>query len=436
MEVNTLSDIADYVLERLCLSLFFVLPQDQAQLLSLELDYEDFASIPNQRLLTVFRKVVESGAKVEPAVVDAQININRVDIPDNYIDTIYNSREEADITNLSYYIETLKKYALVRRLYDVGGLLQHIDPNMSQIDIIEVADGLVTGAIDAEKAAGIEKVGGNDFETRVLNRIDNPVEILGIKTGLSFFDATFDGIVPTLLTLVGGRPGTGKSALGQNIVFNVGIKQQVPLLLIDTETNIRFVEDRLLAISSGVDYNHILHGNVSKEIMQKHIEIIQGGNIYYHYMPDLNPKELMMLCRKYQKAYGIQAVIVDFLGAPSGNDDKGHIELGRKVKAMHDIAGTLELGFVVFQQLNREQLDKTTGKTVKEIELGHFAQSDMSTWYPDGIAGLRLPTTVEKSKFQCDRMVDCPKARFSEPGISYPLTFVGNCLRFEDVNVF
>jgi hypothetical protein len=238
------------------------------------------------------------------------------------------------------------------------------------------------------------------------------------------------------LTLIGGRPGSGKSALGQNIMYNVGIKQQIPILVIDTETNIRFIEDRLLAISSGVDYHHILHGNVSKDLMAKHIDIVQNGKLYYHYMPEISTKELMLLCRKYKKAYGIEAVIVDFLGAPADDDRQGHIELGRKVKEMHNIAGTLELGWTLFQQLSREQLDKVTGKGVKEVQLGMFAQSDMSTWYPDGIAGVREPTTVERGKFHCDRMIDTPKSRFSEPNISYPLKFTGNCLRFEDVQTF
>ena len=164
------------------------------------------------------------------------------------------------------------------------------------------------------------------------------------------------------------------------------------------------------------------------------VKILEKCPLYYYYMPEVNTNEIRLMTKKYKKIYGVEVFIVDFLGA--SDEERGHIKLGKSLKQIHDVAVEMDVGAVVMQQFSREQLDQNTGRNTKEVSLGHFAYSDMTTWYAENIAGIREPTTVEKSKYRCNRMIDIPKSRFSETGTSWPMNFIGEICRYESVDYF
>lgn len=420
----------DVGLEASVLSLYCMLRHEILVEAICEISESDFVDFHHKVIYSGIVELANLGA-VDQSSLDAVTKKMGYDLSERIGDLF---RAEVDVANKDHLIDLLKGYSLRRRIQDVAKKLNSLDSSLSYSQLIEEADNLLTAAIAEETSSHVEKIGNFSFAERIQELVNNPKEIFGLLTGLHFFDKNLDGIVPGLLTLIGGRPGTGKSALAQNLYFNVGVAQKKPILVIDTETNLAFVENRLLAIASGVSFNDIIHGNVSYDYIEPCIRDIQASPIYYYYMPQLSTQRFSAICKKYKKAYGIEAVFVDFLG--SGETENMYLEVGKKVKEMHDVITEQDLGCVVFQQLNREQLDKTTGKSVKEVGLGHFVQSDMSTWFPDSIVGLRYPTTVEKSKFQCNRMADICKHRFGENGNSWPLVFGGGNMRFDSVEVF
>jgi len=423
-------------LEVIVLATIMALPKEVQVGVFFEIDSEDFSDYRCRKIFAAMNDIISKGGIISREAIELAFGIEACLLKDEttLLSTIVDASQYIHVENKDYYFEMLKKRALVKRLQEASDKLKEVTTNGSYENIIEEADNIIANAItNREKTSTVEKIGNNDFPERIRNIVENPVKIYGIETGISVFDANLDGIVPGLLTLVGGRPGTGKSALAQYMYYNIACIRQVPILCIDTETSKKFVEDRLLAIASGVSFNDILHGKVSYEELEPHIELIQQSPVYYYYMPNVVPSKLRAVCRKYKQAYGIECLFIDFLG--SSETENSSIELGKKIKEIHDIATTYELGVVVFQQLNREQLDKTSGKSVKEVDLGHFVLSDQTTWYCDSALGLRFPTTVEKTKYQCNRMIDIPKNRFGKAGTSWPINFSGGSMKFENVVV-
>jgi replicative DNA helicase len=429
-----MSDLFDVELEKNVLSMMFKLAADQLSGVVIEISPEDFEDRINKVVYLSMQEVINKGAAMDPAVVDIIAKSQNRELPENYVWDLYDTSSVINIENKTHIFEILKRYSLLRKLNQASDNIKTITVEDTYEKIIEKADNHLASAISVETRGLVEKIGSSNFHERIKELVEHPVEIYGVQTGMSFFDECFDGIVPGLLTLIGGRPGTGKSALAQNIYYNVACKTQIPILVFDTETNLHFVENRLLAISSGVSFNDILHGRVSYEDLEPHIELIQNSPLYYYYMPQYNTNKVNAICKKYRKTFGIECFVVDFLGA--AESDNSSAELGKKIKETHDIAVTQDLGCIVFQQLSRQQLDQTTGKNVKEVELGHFVLSDQTTWFADSIAGLRLPTTVEKQKYQCSHVIDVPKNRFGKIGDKYYLSFGGGNMRFENVVTF
>ena len=416
------------------LGLFFAGGQDFAETLSIEIDQSDFFHENTRNLFLAIKGVIMDGGSVDGSSISAHAKLCGLDVISTLESAIqvgngYNGNVELS----GYLVDVLKRYSLLRKADSIKDSIDDLNAGLCVQEILQGIDSAVTGAIDDEKRVGVSKV-GTDTEKRILERINSPVEIIGHKTGLNFFDHSFDGIIPSTLTFIGGRSGTGKSCLAQNLISNLAAGQEIPVLLFDTETSIKFVEDRLLTILSGFPYYDITHGRVSAEQIMPFVKILEKCPLYYYYMPEVNTNEIRLMTKKYKKIYGVEVFIVDFLGA--SDEERGHIKLGKSLKQIHDVAVEMDVGAVVMQQFSREQLDQNTGRNTKEVSLGHFAYSDMTTWYAENIAGIREPTTVEKSKYRCNRMIDIPKSRFSETGTSWPMNFIGEICRYESVDYF
>jgi replicative DNA helicase len=435
-----MQDLVDIELEKLVLATLFVLPKEELADISLELEAPDFGSSLTRSIFVVAEEMANQHGLLEPGIMAAVLRTKnpQADDEENLLWEVVELSKHATVTGKQSCFNYLKRYSLLRKINDATYKLQTLDTKDDCDILIQKADNYLTSAISADAPSLVKKVGAEDFDSRIRELIEHPVETYGIHTGLSFFDLSLDGICKSLLYLVGGRPGAGKSALAQNLYHNISVQQQIPMLVIDTETSLAFTENRILSIASGIDFAHIIHGKVSYEQLEPHIESIRNSPLYYYYMPNLNISKLKAICKKYQKAHGIEAVFVDFLGsAEVAGSAEGSAEIGKKIKDMHDIATTLDLGFVVFQQLNRKQLDDVSGKSTKGIDLGHFAISDSSTWYADAAIGLRFPTTVERAKYNCNRLIDIPKSRFGKAGISWPLNFEEDgSMRFTSVEKF
>jgi replicative DNA helicase len=422
-------------IEKNILTLFLITDFNIQTTMVLELEAQDFYNDDYRAIFIIIERILQNNGKLEPFIIETELKNNNYDISKDVLQDILLNADSVDFYNKENYIELLKRYSLLRKLSNARERLAHLGPDKTVQDLILSVDEIISSSVSYNPVSTLEHVCGDDFQKRIEELIKNPKEMLGIKTCLNFYDTTFDGIVPTLLTLIGGRPGSGKSALGENLAYGLSVINQRPTLMIDTETNRSFVEDRLLSIVSGIDYNDIIHGKINHEEVVPFFELLNKSPFYYFYMPSLDTKQLNLICKKYKKAFGIETVIIDFLGSAEDGDNM-YMEVGRKVKDMKNIANQFDLGFVVLQQLKREQVDANSGKNVKEVSLSHFVQSDMSVWYADAVGGLRMPTTVEKGKYQCNRMFDVPKNRFGNCEFSWPLKFDGSCMRFFDIPLF
>lgn len=100
----------------------------------------------------------------------------------------------------------------------------------------------------------------------VIDLIDNEPETDSVlPTGFPTLDQELGGGLCGNVTILGGRPGMGKSALAASIAINVADKTEGTVLYFCMEMRNRRTVQRMLAQTSGVKFNRIRHDAMSDQ---------------------------------------------------------------------------------------------------------------------------------------------------------------------------
>lgn len=210
---------------------------------------------------------------------------------------------------------------------------------------------------------------GSTLNEKLEKRANSPMKVAGIETGWPQFDNYTNGAKPSDLIILCARAKTGKSAALTNWANNISIKDQIPILYIDTEMPSDEQEDRLLAINSEIPEKEITNGlyvidtanGTAKEKIKKIHQakkLIQDGFFFHVYMPHFTIEKVTALARKYQIQHGIKALFFDYIKFPSNqvNNLKTMQEwqaLGFFTSGLKDLAGILQIPVFTAAQENR-----------------------------------------------------------------------------------
>lgn len=244
---------------------------------------------------------------------------------------------------------------------------------MNPSEIIGFAEQkLVDIGVNAESAEDVYKM-GDDTERILEERAESPEQVPGLEIGWEQYDRLTNGAAAGDLIIVVAPSKTGKSVTLTNWATKLSIKDQLPVLYIDTEMSSREQEDRILANLSGIPQNEIVSGmyvmdtdaGTAEEKITKlkaAREKMQLGNYYHIYMPQFTIEHVASLARKFQMQFGIVAIFFDYIKIPSNQADfktaQEYQRLGFFTSGLKDIAGMLQIPVFTAAQTNRS--DNTT----------------------------------------------------------------------------
>ena len=213
---------------------------------------------------------------------------------------------------------------------------------------------------------------GDDTEEILQQRSETPSQVPGLEVGWKMFDKITNGLQPGDLAIVCAPSKTGKSVTLTNWATKLAIKDQVPILYLDTEMNEREQEDRILANLTGIPHDEIISGmyvidtengksdeKISK--LKKAREELKEGNYYHIYLPHFSQEKINSIAKKFSIQFGIKALFFDYIKIPSSEASfsqmKEYQALGFLTSALKDIAGTLKIPVISACQTNRNDLN-------------------------------------------------------------------------------
>ncbi len=273
--------------------------------------------------------------------------------------------------NALHYAELVREKAQQRRLISVAGEI---------VDDAYVATEDVIGLIDeAERKINAIGDAGRADSVSPLQRLllaeadileargETRGQINGLETGYKSLDLILQGLQPSSMTIVGARPGTGKTAFALGILIHVGAVVKRPALFFSLEMSQQELAERILASTARIDSSKLRTGDLSDADWNRAHEAfgyLQSAKVFIDDNPALTVMDVRARARRIRQQNGdLGVVIIDYLQLMSsrGRAENRQVEVSEMSRSLKILARELQCPVIALSQLSRkleERADK------------------------------------------------------------------------------
>ena len=277
-----------------------------------------------------------------------------------YVKDILNMTETS--SNVGYYANIVWEKAVLRNLIKVTeGITNECYSGKYSLDtVLETTEKKIFDLLQRNNHSDFVPI--KDVVVEQLAKISAASRakgaVTGIPTGFVDLDYKLSGLQPSDMILVAARPSMGKTAFVLNIAQHVAFKENKSVVIFSLEMSKGQLVNRLFALESKVDSQHIRTGRLSEEEWEKLIEgagIVGNSELIIDDTPGISIGELRSKCRKYKLEKDIQLVIIDYLQLMTsrGKNDSRQQEVSEISRSLKALARELNVPVIALSQLSR-----------------------------------------------------------------------------------
>ncbi len=292
-------------------------------------------------------------------------------------------RNVPSVANAMAYAKQVKQWAVIRQVVDIGHSAK-----------AAVASGLVPDEIiaqaqqsiaDLRDLQGSEKAGYKRMAEVLPKVFDGMQEVLDdrappkLSTGLADLDKLIGFLRPKSMVVIAGRPGSGKTMLGLQIVNHVAIRGAGVGLIFSLEMDEKELTIRTIASQGGVDLRRMDEVKSLDEDEWQRIGTagskIEAAQLYLNDTPGMTMSAIRSEARKLQREQGLDILMIDYLGLV-GTEGKNQNRTDAVAKisiALKNLAKELSVPVLVLAQLNRNPASRP-GKKPQASDLRDSGQ--------------------------------------------------------------
>jgi len=291
-----------------------------------------------------------------------------------YLTILEESNIQSD--NLPIFIEKIKQSYTRKILLKISDnvrdfVLSDKAEVLNPSELINFAEQKIIDISVNTDTSEVYKMGNNTIDV-LTQRAKKPSQIPGLEVGWNQYDEYTNGAQPGDLIILCAESKVGKSITLTNWATKLAIKDQIPILYIDTEMNEREQEDRILANLTGIPHKEIVSGlyvvdTTSGKAEDKIARLktaqkeLQLGYYYHVYMPQFTTEKVIALAKKFNKQFGIKALFFDYIKIPSSQanfrQQQEYQALGYFTSGLKELAGILKIPIFTACQANRSDLN-------------------------------------------------------------------------------
>ncbi|MCM8764891.1 MAG: replicative DNA helicase [Candidatus Omnitrophica bacterium] len=257
--------------------------------------------------------------------------------------------------------------------------------------------------------------------------------VTGLPSGYVDLDNITSGFQKSDFIVIAARPSMGKTAFACNIAQNLGVTQNVPVLIFSLEMSKEQLVQRMLCSEARIDSSAMRKGILSDHDMGKLIQaagILEKAPIFIDDTPSLTAFEIRARARRLKSREDIQLVVVDYLQLVRGrgryeNRQQEITEISGSLKAM---AKELSIPVIALSQMNRliERREK------KEPMLADLRESGSIEQDADLVIFIHRDELYDESE-EMKGLTDIIIAKHRNGPLSrFQMTFLKHYLRFEN----
>ena len=260
------------------------------------------------------------------------------------------------------YAGIVNAFSTRRRMLDASDSIRKLalTSDITVEDALAQANNTLQGASQSLARKG-ESISIHDSAQRFWNMIDerytNTTAAIGISTGYAALDEQVTGLMARELTIIGGRPSMGKTAIGLNLMYNAAIQGR-RCWMSSQEMSEEKIMARLVGIHSRIDTRVLERGRLTAAEYKRFVAaqgFIASLPISIDYTRGMKPSNIYQKCEEQANAGGLDLVIID--GMYLMEDDTTHHSEATKYEAISRksfiLAGDFNVPVLLLHQLNR-----------------------------------------------------------------------------------
>lgn len=263
-----------------------------------------------------------------------------------------------------------------------------------------------------------------------LDRRYNCDGLAGLSTGFRDLDARTNGLSPSDLVILAGRPGSGKTTLAMNIAEHVAIIESKPVLVFSMEMSRVQLLDRMVASVGKIPFSLLRSGKVFNHNEYKPViaaSRIKQAPLYIDDRGGLSIAQMRSTARRQHKKTPLSLIVVDYLQLARAKAENRVNEITVISQGLKAIAKEIGCPVIALSQLSRKCEEQKRRPISSDLrDSGSIEQDADSIFliYRDEVYN-------EETNLKGVAEIHCTKLRNGEPGMDFLKSNLAMC-KFEN----
>jgi replicative DNA helicase len=423
IKTTTIEDYVDDIAERSLISICANYPPSYLDVCKY-VSFTDFGRLSNKIIFRAMSELLDE----DPSNIDSELVRNKaIELGYENIDDLTSNGEYIEALfirkvskrNLNNVTRRVKDLAIKRALLGVVDDLSELvaDNEKTSIDIVSEIERKINDAVVSVNHDDELGLLGEGFIEWANERADDPKDLVGLSSGLPRWDAAIGGgFRRASISLVAAQKKGFKSGLALNVAKHIAMRQDIPVLYLDTELSGEYQRLRLGASISKVPIDFIETGRWRSRVdyvakIKEASDVVTNLPIYHTYIGGQPLHRSLSAMRYWLTKYVGRnedgdfndcLIIYDYIKLMKESEMGKLTEwqvLGFQATQLHDFVTRYNVPMLLLAQLNRENQIAAADRILWYVSnfsiLGHKDQEEVEEDGP--IAGnMKLRTMLTR----------------------------------------
>lgn len=316
-----------------------------------ELTEQDFIIPTHQNIIKAYNKLKTKKQEISILTIN-----NELDSSYEILEYISNLGNYIANTSFNAAYKILKKYTKQRQVFD---LCKNIQKEIRQEENIDV---FIERQISKLQKIEFQTEQDNDFVKQVADVAEKIEQSLNKKEDYSFYtgffdlDAITDGLHKGELTVVGARPGVGKTTFSLQIAENIARKRK-KVAYVSLEMSEKQLIEKMISRRTRINSRKIRSGNLEENELGKIGQTLgEISELQFTILTKINTiQQIEIEARRLKNKNKLDLLVIDYLQLlkNSGKFNNREQELADISRTLKLLSLELDIPIIALCQLNR-----------------------------------------------------------------------------------
>ena len=271
--------------------------------------------------------------------------------------------------NIRAYAQIVRERAILREMIAVANDIAEAGfdtQNRTSAELLDMAETKVLAIAEKRTSENDGPQAISPILARTISKIEelgaikNHNGVTGVATGFLDLDQMTAGLQPSDLIIVAARPSMGKTTFAMNLVENVAMRNDKPVVVFSLEMPAEQIMMRMMASLSSVDQTKVRTGRLDEQEWLRIASTVnilkEKNNIYIDDSSGLTPTEVRARARRIHRDHdGLGLIMVDYLQLMTvpGMSENRTLEIAEISRSLKSLAKELKVPVIALSQLNR-----------------------------------------------------------------------------------